>query len=133
LSGEIIGVIQVINKKGGPFNKKDEELFGAFAYQTAITVENFKLYQKVMTYHEKMAILLDITSSVNQILDLDALILKIMEKITQILHAERSSLFILDLETNELWSKVAQGSEMNEIRFPRSAGLAGFCAILARF
>ncbi len=128
LSGETIGVVQVINKKGGPFNKKDEELFGAFVYQTAITVENFTLYQKVMAYQEKMAILLDVTSSVNRILDLDALILKIVEKITQILDAERSSLFMLDPETNELWSKVAQGSKVSEIRFPRSAGLAGFCA-----
>ncbi|MBL7212085.1 MAG: GAF domain-containing protein [Desulfobacteraceae bacterium] len=126
LMGETIGVIQVINKKGGIFREKDEELFSVFVYQTAIAVENFRLYQKVITYHGKMAVLLDVTTSVAQTLDLDALILKIVEKISQALDAERSSLFMLDTETDELWSKVAHRSEVVEIRFPSSFGLAGF-------
>ena len=48
-----------------------------------------------------------------------------MHKIAEILDADRASLFLLDRETNELWSKVAQGSEMAEIRFPMTLGLAG--------
>lgn len=128
LLGETIGVIQAIDKKGGLFNQKDEELFVAFARQTAIAVESFTLYQKVRSYHEKMAILLDVTTSVARTLDLDALILRIVEKITEILDVERSTLFMLDPKTDELWSKVAQGAEVVEIRFPRSEGLAGLCA-----
>lgn len=128
LQGQVVGIIQVINKIGGKFEKKDEELFKAFAYQTAIAVENFYLYQKLMTNHEKMAILFEITTSVAQTLDLDALIFKIIEKISQILNTERSSLFMLDKETGELWSRVAQGMEVAEIRFPKSVGLAGYVA-----
>lgn len=128
LQGEIVGVIQVINKKSGMFKRKDEELFKAFAYQTAIAVENFDLYQKLIANHEKMAILFDITTSVAQTLDLDALIFKIIEKISQVLNVERSSLFMLDSKTGELWSRVAQGMEVAEIRFPKSVGLAGYVA-----
>ncbi len=129
LQGEIVGVIQVINKKdGSAFEEADEAHFKAFAYQTAITVENFHLYQKLVGSHEKMAVLLDVATSVAQILDLDALIIRIVEKISQVLHAERSSLFLMDRESGELWSKVAQGSELAEIRFPMSMGLAGFVA-----
>ena len=128
LQGEVVGVIQVINKRSGIFKKKDEELFKAFAYQTAIAVENYDLYHKLVTNHEKMAILFDITTSVAQTLDLDALIFKIIEKISQILNTERSSLFMLDRETGELWSRVAQGMEVAEIRFPKSVGLAGYVA-----
>lgn len=125
LHGEIVGVIQVINKSGGAFTKTDEELFKAFAYQTAIALENFSLYHKLMTNHEKMAILFDITTSIAQTLDLNDLIFKIVKKISQILDAERSTLYMLDAENNELWSKVAQGMEVAEIRFPKSVGLAG--------
>jgi adenylate cyclase len=129
LQGETVGVIQVINKKGvEAFDAADEAHFRAFAYQTAITVENFHLYQKLVANHERMAILLDVAQSVAQILDLDALIIKIVEKISQILQAERSSLFLVDRETRELWSKVAQGAEVEEIRFPMSLGLAGHVA-----
>jgi adenylate cyclase len=126
LQGEIVGVIEVINKKNGDFDSNDEVLFKAFAYQTAIAVENFRLYKKLIDSHEKMAILLDVNTAVSEILDLDTLILKIVDKLSEILGAERSSLFLVDSETDELWSKVAQGAEIAEIRLPNSAGLAGF-------
>ncbi|MGH8703752.1 MAG: GAF domain-containing protein, partial [Burkholderiales bacterium] len=60
--------------------------------------------------------------------NLDALLLKIMEKTSDVLEADRSTLFLLDSEKNELWSKVAQGAALNEIRFPVGAGIAGFVA-----
>jgi adenylate cyclase len=133
LQGEILGVIQVINKKSehvldkedGGFNQNDEALFKAFAFQTTIAVENFQLYKKILSNHGKMAILLDVATSLSQTLDLDILIHNIIKKVTEILDAERSSLFLLDHDTDELWSKVAQGTEFAEIRFPCSEGLAG--------
>ncbi|MFH1490424.1 MAG: GAF domain-containing protein [Pseudomonadota bacterium] len=128
LQGEIVGVIQVINKHEGPFNSADEDLFKAFTYQTAIAVENFRLYQRLLQNHDRMAILLEVATSVPQTLDTDILITRIVTKISEILNAERSSLFLLDLEKEELWSKVAQGSEISEIRFPCTVGMAGFVA-----
>ena len=126
LEGEIVGVIQVINKNHGSFTSADEELFRAFAYQTAIAVENFRLYRRVLASHEQMSILLDVAAALAQTLDLDALIIKIVNKISEILEAERSTLFLIDRERNELWSKVATGSEVTEIRLPLSVGLAGY-------
>ena len=125
LQGELVGVIQVINKRGGDFESKDEALFKAFAYQTAIAVENLELYHKLLADHEKIAILFDVSTSVARTLDLDKLFVEIVDKISKALEAERSSLFLVDRETNELWSKVAQQSELTEIRFPISHGLAG--------
>ena len=48
-------------------------------------------------------------------------------KIGAILDAERASLFLVDDEHDELWSKVARGAEneLLEIRFPKTAGIAG--------
>ncbi len=126
--GEIVGVIQIINKKDGVFDAMDEKLFRAFAYQTAISVENFRLYQRIVASHEKMAILLDVVTSVTRTLDLDVLIDKIVSKISEILHAERTSLFLVDGTTGELWSKRAQGTKGAVIRFPVSGGLAGYVA-----
>ena len=126
LQGQTLGVIQVINKeKGGAFTKDDEALFQAFAYQTTIALENFRLYNKILVNHAKMSIMLDVANALSETLDLSNLIRIIIAKLSEILEAERSSLFLLDHETNELWSKVAQGPEMAEIRFPASQGLAG--------
>lgn len=53
----------------------------------------------------------------------DRLLEKILHRLTEIMDAERSSLFLLDEEKGELWSKVAQRSE--EIGFPTGVGIAG--------
>lgn len=128
LTGDIVGVIQVINKARGEFSSRDESLFKAFAYQTAIALENYRLYRRLIGKHEQLAIMLDVANSVTQTLDLDALIMKIVEKTTQLLEAERSTFFILDRERKELWSKVALGDNVTEIRLPNTVGLAGYVA-----
>ena len=127
-NGELIGVIQVINKKEGVFTEQDESLFRVFSNQIAVSLENFYMSQKMALSYEKMAILLDVVTSVSQILNLETLIIRIVDKISEILGAERSSLFLVDREKEELWSKVAQELEVAEIRIPISEGLVGHVA-----
>lgn len=68
----------------------------------------------------------DISSAIGSTLNLDRLLDLIMNKITQLMEADRSTLWLIDQETRELWSKVALGS--GEIRIPMSEGLAGWVA-----
>jgi len=44
--GEIIGVFQTLNKKGGAFTKDDEELLSAIAVLSASQIENAQLYEE---------------------------------------------------------------------------------------
>lgn len=43
---KIIGVVQLLNKHGGPFAFRDERLLAAMASQAAISIENARLYQQ---------------------------------------------------------------------------------------
>jgi len=61
-------------------------------------------------------------------LDLDKLLERIMAEVTRIMRAERSTLFLIDRRRKEIWSKVAQGSELKEIRLPLGQGIAGWVA-----
>lgn len=45
---QIIGVVQVINKRGGAFTRRDERLLKAITAQAAISVENARLYEQEM-------------------------------------------------------------------------------------
>jgi len=45
-TGEIIGVLQVLNKRDGRFTAYDERLLGAFAAQAAVAVENAQLHEE---------------------------------------------------------------------------------------
>ena len=51
-------------------------------------------------------------------------------KIGQILQADRTTIFIVDDENQELWSKIAQGEgeKAVEIRIPMNKGIAGYVA-----
>ena len=50
-----------------------------------------------------------------------------MHVTTEMLDADRSTLFLFDAKSNELWSLVAEGLDTKEIRFPAGAGIAGSC------
>jgi serine phosphatase RsbU (regulator of sigma subunit)/anti-sigma regulatory factor (Ser/Thr protein kinase) len=44
--GKIIGVVQLLNKKGGLFTARDERLLTAMSAQAAISIENARLYEQ---------------------------------------------------------------------------------------
>src|SRR6185312_5849402 len=69
--------------------------------------------------------LLDVNVAIASEIHLEALLRRIVQVTSQIIRADRSSLFLYDEKTDELWSMVAEGVESREIRFPSSAGLAG--------
>jgi adenylate cyclase len=55
--GKIIGVTQVLNKRGGPFTAEDESRLKAFTAQVSIALENAKLFddvQNMKNYSESM-------------------------------------------------------------------------------
>ena len=45
--GKVIGVTQVLNKRGGPFSDEDETRLKAFTSQIAIALENAQLFEDV--------------------------------------------------------------------------------------
>lgn len=69
--------------------------------------------------------ILEVSHDLSGELQLDALLGRIMSATTDLLDAERSTLFVFDAKTDELWSRVAEGLENRDIRFPADAGIAG--------
>ena len=64
--------------------------------------------------------------SITSEIRLNILFLLINEKTNQIMKAQRSTVFLYDEKTDELWSFVATGMDRNEIRIPASKGIAGW-------
>ena len=56
---------------------------------------------------------------------INVLLQKVMNEATRMLDADRSTLFLNDEKTNQLWSQVSQGLDSTEIRFPNHLGIAG--------
>ncbi|MBQ3102542.1 GAF domain-containing protein [bacterium] len=60
--------------------------------------------------------------------NLDNLLNIIAQEIRHALNADRCTVFMLDEERQELWSKIATGVELKEIRFSVNSGIAGYVA-----
>lgn len=76
--------------------------------------------------NERLMVLLEVGRRLASNMDLDSLLELIIEQATHVMDADRSSLFLVDKTTSELWSKIAQGA--SEIRFPIGKGIAGYVA-----
>ena len=72
---------------------------------------------------EQMKLVLDVSRMLAVTTDLDALLIRIAEAACDLLACERASIWIHDPATDQLWTKVALGS--NEIRVASSAGIVG--------
>jgi Nif-specific regulatory protein len=75
-------------------------------------------------WSEKLATILAISQKMNSERDLGALLDLIAREATNVLLCDRASIFLLDRERNELWSKVALGSD-EILRFDARMGIAG--------
>ncbi len=71
--------------------------------------------------------LLDVNISITSEMDLQALLTKIVGVTSKVIQADRTTLFLHEAKTDELWSVVAEGVAERQIRFPSSTGLAGWC------
>ncbi len=77
---------------------------------------------------DKLQSLVDASRIVNSTLELSKLLDLIVEAATKSIRADRGTLYLIDHAEDELWSKVAQGNNMVEIRLPIGKGLAGHVA-----
>jgi HD-GYP domain-containing protein (c-di-GMP phosphodiesterase class II) len=76
---------------------------------------------------EKLSGILEVAKALVAERDLDKLLTLILQASKRVVDADRCSLFLVDRERSELWTKVAQGSA-KEIRIPLDRGIAGAVA-----
>lgn len=102
------------------------------AYLAPLTKDTFK--GVVDDVHQKLQVMSDTLSLLDNLLDaqgfdaiLDEMLRSITLKTGELLNADRSTIFLLDEEKNELWSIVAKDERGNnlELRFPANVGIAG--------
>ncbi len=82
--------------------------------------------------HAKLRALQDIGVALGSTLDLNELLTLVLAKVSQVMDADRSTLYLLDENTGELWSKVAQGAAQTEFRLKVGEGLTGWVARTGR-
>jgi adenylate cyclase len=142
---ELVAVVQMINKlksqqrtadnlaervdhKG--FTEEDERVFREFSKSIRLIVKSSQSFY-VATQRQRAAnALITATESLSKSsLDLDETLRRVMDEAKQLMNADRSTLWLLDENKNELWTKIPQSDgSLKELRVPVGAGFAGHVA-----
>ena len=125
IRGVCIGVAQVLNKKDGLFTRDDLELLAAMTTQAAVALQSAQFIEQVSRTRTQEMAFLDMIADLTSEIDLSVLLRKVMGEATRMLQAERSTLFLNDEKTSELFSTVGEGVGAFQIRLPNHLGIAG--------
>jgi adenylate cyclase len=123
--GQTIAVLQMLNKKHGVFTSEDLRRLEAMAGQTALTLQTNQYMDRMRVAREQEIRLLDVVSDITSDFDLGTILNKIVGEAAKMVQADRATLFLNDEKTAELFSRVAMGDSVGEIRMPNRLGIAG--------
>lgn len=123
--GEIVGALQLLNKRKGLFTEDDLRFLEAISTQTAITLQSMQFAERMHEARKQEMRFLELVSDVTSDIDLGTMLTKVVGEAARMLEADRATLFLNDPKTNELLSRVAMGDAMGEIRLPNHVGIAG--------
>ena len=125
LHDEVIGVAQVLNRIDGHFDESDLAFLEHISSQATIGLQPHVVLEQIEASRRQEAEFLQVVSSVSSEINLGPLLNKIISAITNMLDAERSTLFINDEKSNELYTEFGEGIGKTQLRIPNHVGIAG--------
>src|ERR687885_2909073 len=143
-TGELVAVVQLINKlkpnhedygtleaqidKAG-FTQEDEQVFREFAPSIRLILESSKSFYAATQRQRAATALMNAVNALSKSsLDLEDTLKSVMDQAQELMNADRITLWLIDEDKDELWTKVLIAGTMKELRIPRTAGFAGIVA-----
>jgi Nif-specific regulatory protein len=81
-----------------------------------------------ITMKDRPSVLFTVAPMLGREVELDGLLEQLLDQITQALHADRGTLYLIDPEARELYSRAAHLPELKQIRLKLGQGIAGTVA-----
>ena len=103
----------------------DNSLLAQFAEGLAAAIRSVDQRQQRGQRIERLETILEITHAWRQTHSMEALLKAMAEAATELLHAERASIFLWDRSHKELVARPALGLKENELRIPDDMGIVG--------
>src|SRR5262245_8372287 len=144
--GRTIGVVQVLNKRLGPFSADDEALLATVAAHAGIAIENSKLYLSVLGKNTallstqdqlrqriaELDLLFEIEREASAAIDLDELLSRLLARAIQLVDSEAGSILLRERNSGELFFRTALGhgaDTLKRLKLPAGEGIVGWVAL----
>ncbi|WP_445631096.1 GAF domain-containing protein [Nostoc sp. DSM 114167] len=143
--GQLVAVVQLLNKLKSKnnydaslaeridtrgFSRADEQLFQEFAPSICLILESSRSFYVATQKQRAVAALMKAIKSLSQSsLDLEDTLKRVMDEAKELMNADRSTLWLIDHDRHELWTKITQDDgSTKELRVPVGKGFAGIVA-----
>ncbi|OZH52183.1 guanylate cyclase [Hydrocoleum sp. CS-953] len=143
-TGDLIAVVQLLNKfkldeeqyelledkiDVNGFTEEDERVFREFAPSISLILESSKsFYAATQRQRAAEALMKAVDSLSKSSLDLEDTLKKVMDQAKELMNADRSTLWLIDNDKNQLWTKIPIDGKRIEIRIAKDKGFAGMVA-----
>ena len=144
--GKLVAVFQLINKLKSSqatdyplaerichqgFTDRDIQLFQEFAPSIRLLLQSSRSFYRATQKQRAANALMEATNSLSQgSLDLDSTLRTVMDAAKQLMDADKSTIWLIDREKNDLWAKIPQADgSLKEMRVPMGVGFAGKVAV----
>ena len=129
--GQIIGVVEVLNKKHGMFGRQDVQALSRLSRHIAVFMKHLIDASEQAKFIGMQSRLYALSKMLNSNLDTGSVVRGAMEAIVALVNAEVGSLLRVDKDKQELFFEVALGDSektLKEIRLKFGQGIAGWVA-----
>ncbi len=104
VQNNVIGVLEVVNKREGTFDEEDVEILASLAGTAAIAIENARLFEQTRRRLTELSTLLDASAAASSTLDIGSVLELIARRLLDALNAGRCTISSWDRETDFLSS-----------------------------
>ena len=96
IEGQVVGVLQAINKRDSAFNNTDEQVMDMLTMQAGIAIQNANLFKLSEGARDKFRSLLDIIRAMQGEMGVNSLIFTITQRTIRVVDADRCTLYLVD-------------------------------------
>ena len=132
--GRVIGALNLLSQTVGPFTEMDQRVLSQFAAHVAVAIENARLFEHTRQYTSTLETLAEIGREFSAILDLDALLTRIVHLTRRVVDYRTFGILLINEETEELEMQLAirYGDQVTVPRVKLGVGLVGHAALHKR-
>ncbi|MBU8932473.1 MAG: SpoIIE family protein phosphatase [candidate division Zixibacteria bacterium] len=107
--GQMIGVIEAINKSEGEFTAVDQDILIGLTNQIAVAIDNAHLYREMKREAFEKNLLFEIGIKLSHSLNLDEVLQEIIRSLNKAVDFDAGGVFLVDPERGEIGSIMTEG------------------------
>jgi serine phosphatase RsbU (regulator of sigma subunit) len=129
--GQLIGVIEAVNKRSGSFTGDDLDILTALSSTCAVAIDNANLFRETQRVARERQLLFEVGKKLSSSLDVDSLLKLILDSVRDVIGFNAGGIYLLEADTESLYTIYAEGycdEEGLDVALKFGQGLVGWVA-----